>query len=111
MYQVRAIAVFPVFQLLTDFVCLLTYELCLSIWKIARCSVIWLLPLFPDQEQQSTVKTLSGMRQQDYGIHCQVRLEICPHLTSLNIIFQIGVVGKSVSAALVNFKLCCLMPE
>jgi hypothetical protein len=72
--------VFSVFRLVTDFVCLLTYELCLSIWKVARCSVILLLPLFPDQEQQSTVKTLSGMRQQDYGIHCQVRSEICPHL-------------------------------
>jgi hypothetical protein len=35
-----AVPVFPVFQLLTDFVCLLAYELCLSIWKIARCSVI-----------------------------------------------------------------------
>jgi len=31
---------------LTDFVCLLTYEFCLSLWKIARCSVILLLPLF-----------------------------------------------------------------
>jgi len=30
---------------LTDFVCLLTYEFCLSLWKIARCSVILLLPL------------------------------------------------------------------
>ena len=38
---------FPSFpRLLTDFVCLLTYELCLSLWKIARCSVILLLPLF-----------------------------------------------------------------
>ena len=31
---------------LTDFVCLLIYEFCLSLWKIARCSVILLLPLF-----------------------------------------------------------------
>jgi hypothetical protein len=46
LYQVRAIAVFPVFRLLTDFVCLLTCEFCLSLWKIARCSVILLLPLF-----------------------------------------------------------------
>ena len=38
-------AVFPVFRLLTDFVCLLTYEFCLSLWKIARYSVILLLPL------------------------------------------------------------------
>jgi hypothetical protein len=45
LYQVRAIAVFQVFRLLTDFVCLLTYEFCLSLWKIARCSVILLLPL------------------------------------------------------------------
>jgi hypothetical protein len=47
LYQVRAIAVFPVFRLLTNFVCLLTYEFCISLWKIARCSVILLLPLFP----------------------------------------------------------------
>jgi hypothetical protein len=38
--------VFPVFRLSTDFVCLLTYEFCLSLWKIALCSVIFLLPLF-----------------------------------------------------------------
>ena len=37
--------VFPSFRLLTDLVCLLTYEFCLSLWKIARCSVILLLPL------------------------------------------------------------------
>ena len=35
-----------VLRLLADFVCLLTYEFCLSLWKIARCSVILLLPLF-----------------------------------------------------------------
>ena len=46
LYQVRVITVFPVFRLLIDFVCLLTYEFCLSLWKIARCSVILLLPLF-----------------------------------------------------------------
>ena len=45
-YQVRVIAVFLVFWLLTDFICLLIYEFCLSLWKIARCSVILLLPLF-----------------------------------------------------------------
>jgi hypothetical protein len=49
------------------------------------------------------------MRQQDYGIHCQVRSEICPHSTSLKIKFRIGVVGKNVSAAHVNIKLCCLL--
>jgi hypothetical protein len=46
LYQVRAIAVFPVFRLLTDFVCLLTCEFCLSLWKIAKGSVILLLPLY-----------------------------------------------------------------
>jgi hypothetical protein len=43
--EIGAIAVFPVFRLLTDFVCLFTYEFCLSLWKIVRCSVILLLPL------------------------------------------------------------------
>ena len=38
--------VFPVFRLLTDFVCLYTYEFWLSLWKIVRSSVILLLPLF-----------------------------------------------------------------
>jgi len=37
---------FPVSRLLTDFVCLLIYEFWLSLWKIALCSVILLLPLF-----------------------------------------------------------------
>jgi uncharacterized membrane protein YqhA len=34
--KVRVITVFPVFRLLTDFVCLYTYEFCLSLWKIVR---------------------------------------------------------------------------
>ena len=46
LYQVTGHCGFPSFRLLTDFVCLLTYEFCLSLWKIARCSVILLLPLF-----------------------------------------------------------------
>ena len=36
---------FPVSRLLTDFVCLLIYEFWISLWKIALCSVILLLPL------------------------------------------------------------------
>ena len=45
LYQVRVITVFSVFRLLTDFVCLYTYEFWLSLWKIVRSSVILLLPL------------------------------------------------------------------
>jgi hypothetical protein len=44
--EVRIIAVFTVFQLLTDFVCLYNYEFGLSLCKIVRSSVILLLPLF-----------------------------------------------------------------
>jgi hypothetical protein len=44
--QVRSITVFTVFRLLTDFVCLYTYEFWLSLWKIVRRSVILLLPIF-----------------------------------------------------------------
>ena len=43
MYQVRVITVY---RLLTDFVCLYTYEFWLSLCKIVRSSVILLLPLF-----------------------------------------------------------------
>ena len=39
------ITVFTVFRLLTDFVCLYTYEFWLSLCKIVRSSVILLLPL------------------------------------------------------------------
>ena len=46
LYQVRVNTVFTVFRLLTDFVCLYTYEFWLSLCKIARSSVILLLPLF-----------------------------------------------------------------
>ena len=38
--------VFTVFRLLTDFVCLYTYEFWLSLCKIVRSSVILLLPLY-----------------------------------------------------------------
>jgi hypothetical protein len=46
LYQVSAIAVFPLFRLLTDFVCLLTYEYCLFLWKIARLHVFFYGNLF-----------------------------------------------------------------
>ena len=45
LYQVRVITVFTVFRLLTDFVCLYTYEFWLPLWKIVRSSVILLLPI------------------------------------------------------------------
>ena len=41
--------VFTVFRFLTDFVCSYTYEFWLSLCKIARSSVILLLPLFSIQ--------------------------------------------------------------
>ena len=42
----NACTVFTVFRLLTDFVCLYTYEFWLSLCKIVRSSVILLLPLY-----------------------------------------------------------------
>jgi hypothetical protein len=46
LYPVRVSTVFTVFRLLTDFVCLYTYEFLLSLWNIVRSSAILLLPLF-----------------------------------------------------------------
>jgi hypothetical protein len=43
--------VFTIFRLLNDFVCLYTYEFWLSLCKIARSSVISLLPLFTENNQ------------------------------------------------------------
>jgi hypothetical protein len=79
----------------------------------AENNKVWykLIQVCGSREQQSTVQTHSSMWQQDYGIHCQVRSEICPHLISLKIIFQIGGERKNVFAVPVNIKLCCLMPE
>jgi hypothetical protein len=45
LYQVRVLTVFPVFRLLTNFVCLYTYEFWLSLWKIVRSWEMLLLPL------------------------------------------------------------------
>jgi len=75
MYQVRAIVVFPVFRLLTDFVCLLTYEFCFFLWKIARCSVILLLPLLcnlsPLENNLTRVDTSACLPQtRDIIVYC-----------------------------------------
>jgi hypothetical protein len=45
-YYTRVITVFTAFRLLTDFVCLYTYEFRLSLCQIVWSSVILLLPLF-----------------------------------------------------------------
>jgi hypothetical protein len=45
---------FHSFRLLTDFVCLYTYEVWLSLCKIVRSSVILLLPLYNDKRLSST---------------------------------------------------------
>jgi hypothetical protein len=45
LYQVRVITFFPVFRLLTDFVCSYTYEFWLSLWNSVRSSIMLLLPL------------------------------------------------------------------
>ena len=57
LYQVRVITVFTVFQLLTDFVCLYTYEFLLSLCKIARSSVILLLPLYTIHSTKTNTHT------------------------------------------------------
>jgi len=38
--------------LLTDFVCLYTYEFLLSLWKIVRSSVILVLPLYDKMKKK-----------------------------------------------------------
>ena len=58
LYQVRVIMVFTVVRLLTDFVCLYTYEFWLSLCKMDRSSVILLLPLFIDDFVLLTIVSL-----------------------------------------------------
>ena len=72
LYQVRVITVFTVFRLLTDFVCLYTYEFSLSLRKIVRSSVILLLPLFNSLtlKKRQTAKTYSSpapVLEPDFG--------------------------------------------
>ena len=59
----RVITVFTVFRLLTDFVCLYTYEFWLSLWKIVLSSVILLLPLFIVHHCLSFLIVLSVLRR------------------------------------------------
>ena len=54
------VAVFTVFRLLTDFVCLYNYEFWLSLYKIVRSSVILLLPLFNNNKQKPTWSVLQA---------------------------------------------------
>jgi hypothetical protein len=54
------ITVFTVFRLLTDFVCLNTYEFWLSLCKIVRSLVILLLPLFSAHDMGEANKVLLG---------------------------------------------------
>ena len=46
LYLVWIITVFIIFRLLTDFVCLYTYEFWFSLWKIVRSSVFCYYPYF-----------------------------------------------------------------
>jgi hypothetical protein len=57
--QVRVITVFPVFWLLTDLVCLYTYEFWLSLCNIVRSTVILLLQ---DQAKRTRLKTVDELR-------------------------------------------------
>jgi hypothetical protein len=53
---------FPSFLVLTDCVSLLAYEFCISLWKIARCSILLLLLLF-----------IYSWKQQKYRLHIWMR--------------------------------------
>ena len=54
--------VFSVLRLLIDFVCLLTYWFLPFPWKIARCSVILLLPLFaPNIKEYESGQKINGL--------------------------------------------------
>ena len=61
--------VFTVFRLLTDFVCLYTYEFWLSLWKIVLSSVILLLPLCKQTSMESSL-TAALMK---YGSDIQLK--------------------------------------
>jgi hypothetical protein len=61
----RVITVFTVFRLLTDFVCLYNYEFLLSLCKIARSSVIFLLPLFKGDKSKIHYFPLMLMQRND----------------------------------------------
>jgi hypothetical protein len=67
LYQVRVIAVFTVFRLLIDFVCLYSCEFWLSLCEIVRSSVILLLPLFTwtQLEKFEDIKVVIRRRRTD----------------------------------------------
>ena len=67
--------VFTVFRLLTDFVCLYTYEFC----KIFRSSVILLLPLFMEHEWVYRVQTVFKVKS--IALYEGMLLEVNKRLT------------------------------
>jgi len=64
---------------LTDFVCLLIYEFWLSLWKIALCSVILLLPLLTlSNTQTNTIDdyNLNLDKWSMFGFSCMLSLDL-----------------------------------
>ena len=86
LYQVRVITVFTVFRLLIDCVCLYTYEFWLSLCKIARSSVIVLLPLFT-----ITMPNVTAGGKKIPGGHCNL-VALLKHLwiTKLRTTYRLG---------------------
>ena len=55
---------------------LLTYEFCLSLWKIARCSVILLLPIFATGRWFSQGNPVSSTNKTDLLDNTEILLEV-----------------------------------
>jgi hypothetical protein len=104
---------FSVFRLLTDFVCLYTYEFWLSLCKIVRSSVILLLPLFVlvDEwnsytivdRQKKLIKTATNFWVQEWKVDLFI-----DNLSESDVIkIQIKICFVNRWTFSINFVFCC----
>ena len=83
--QVRVTTVFTVFRMLTDFVCLYTYEFWLFLCKIVRSSIILLLPLFPITHQNCQFDSWTVVFHTDVSENSYCCRNPILHISTLNI--------------------------
>ena len=81
------ITIFTVFRLLTDFVCLYTYEFLLSLCCIVRSSVILLLPLFITRRFLLNIKM--SMQLSIYNSREEIKSHRSLNVDNLNVKIQI----------------------
>ena len=89
-----------IFRLSTDFICLYTYEFCLSLGKIARSSVILLLALFSNLQYSSFTDLVLWIEIRTLDILLLMNIVILLTLNILRVFWRLKRLSSSESSSL-----------